>query len=59
MNRKVSEGNFIVKKSDNPLLISISGNNKELEEKNEIVLTGKGSWVRIPHRSSTNKGSNP
>lgn len=51
-NRKVSEGNFIVKKSYNPLRISISGNNKELEENNEIVLTGKGAWVRIPHRSS-------
>jgi hypothetical protein len=42
-SRKVSEGNLIVKKSDNPLRISISGNNKELEENNEIVLTGKDS----------------
>lgn len=34
-----------MKKSDNPLRVSISGNNKELEKNNEIVLTGKGPWV--------------
>ncbi|MGE7183215.1 hypothetical protein ACQKKK_04240 [Peribacillus sp. NPDC006672] len=44
-NRKVSEDNFIVKKSDNPLRVSISGNYKELEGKCEIVLTGNESWV--------------
>ncbi|MEC0273900.1 hypothetical protein [Peribacillus frigoritolerans] len=35
-----------MKKSDNPLRVSISGNNKELEDNNEIVLTGNGSRVR-------------